>query len=180
MRIVMMMLVALATLGAQEIKLPASLDALSAKAVESVDVTLDGTLLRFAAKFADKDGTNSDVKKIMAGLDGIYVRSFEFAGEGEYSIADVDAVRAQLQSPAWVRVVGVRSKRHENDVDVYFKTSSGAALGGIVVISTEPRELTIVNVVGTIDPAQLSHLGGQFHIPVLDLTACRFPRKGSE
>jgi len=177
MRIAMMMVAAFVPLWGQEIKLPANLDALSAKAVESVDVTLDGSMLRLAARFADKDDNNGDVKKLLAGLNGIYVRSYQFAAEGEYDKADVDAVRAQFQAPTWARVVGVRSKRHGDDVDVYFKTASSGTLGGIVVISAEPRELTIVNIAGTIDPAQLSHLGGQFHIPMLDLTACKLPRK---
>jgi len=172
MKIAMMMVAALVPLCAQEIKLPANLDALSAKAVESVDVTLDGSLLRLAAKFfSDKEDTNAKVKKLLAGLEGVYVRSYQFAGEGEYSKADVDAVRTQFQPPAWSRIVGVRSKRHGDDVDVYFKTAGNGSLGGIVVISAEPKELTIVNIVGTIDPAQLSQLGGQFHIPELDVNA---------
>lgn len=172
MRIAIMMVAALVPLWAQEIKLPANLDALSAKAVESVDVTLDGSMLRLAAKFmSDKEDTNAKVKKLLAGLEGIYIRSYQFAGEGEYNKADVDAVRTQFQPPTWARVVGVRSKLHGNDVDVYFKTAGSGTLGGIVVISAEPTELTIVNVVGTIDPGQLTQLGGQFHIPELDVTA---------
>ncbi len=171
MKIAMMMVAALVPLCAQEVKLPANLDALSAKAVESVDVTLDGSMLRLAAKFAGKEDTNDKVKKLLAGLEGVYVRSYQFAGEGEYNKADVDAVRTQFQPPAWSRIVGVRSKRHDNDVDVYFKTAGNGSLGGIVVISAEPKELTIVNIVGTIDPAQLSQLGGQFHIPELDVNA---------
>ena len=180
MRIAILMVAALVPLWAQEIKLPANLDALSAKAVESVDVTLDGTMLRLAAKFADKDDMNGDVKKVLAGLEGIYVRSYQFAGEGEYDKADVDAVRTQFQSAAWSRIVGVRSKRHGDNVDVYFKIAGNGTSGGIVVICAEPKELTIVNIVGTIDPAQLSHLGGQFHIPALDMTACRLSRKESQ
>ena len=180
MRIAMMMVAALVPLWGQEIKLPANLDALGAKAVESVDVTLDGTLLQLAAKLAGKDDKNGDVKKLIAGLEGIYVRSYQFAAEGEYNKSDVDAVRAQLQAPTWARVVGVRSKRHGNDVDVYFKNAASGAVGGIVVICTEPKELTIVNIVGTIDPSQLSHLGGQFHIPALDITAGRFSERESQ
>lgn len=176
----MMMVAALAPLWGQEIKLPASLDALSAKAVDAVDVTLDGSLLQLAAKFADKDGESADVKKLIAGLQGIYVHSYQFASEGEYDKSDVDAIRAQLQAPVWLRVVGVRSKRHNDDVDVYFKMAASGVVGGIVVICTEPRKLTVVNIVGTIDPAQLSHLGGKFHIPELDLTASKLPWKESE
>jgi hypothetical protein len=180
MKIALMVVAALAPLWAQEIKMPANLDTLSAKAIEAVDVTLDGSMLRLLARFADKEGSDADVKKLLAALEGIYVRSYQFATEGEYNNADVDAVRTQFQPPAWARVVGVRSKRHGNDVDVYFKTAANGTLGGVVVISAEPRELTIVNIAGTIDPAQLSHLGGHFHIPALYLTESKFSRRESQ
>ena len=95
------------------------------------------------------------------------MRSFEFTHEGEYDMADVEAVRSQLQSPAWGRLVGVRSKHGEN-VDVYFKDGGNGKLGGVVVISAEPRELTIVNIIGTLDPEKLADLGGEFGIPKLE------------
>ncbi len=167
-------------LGAQEIKLPANLEKLAAKAEESVDVTLSGSMLRLAARFiSDKDADAANVRKLIAGLDGIYVRSFTFARDGEYNMADVDALRAQVQAPAWSRVVGVTSKRTGDDVDVYFKIGAGDKLGGIVIIAAEPRELTIVNIAGTIDPDQLVDLGGEFHIPKLQVNARFHGRKGS-
>jgi len=162
-------------LGAQDIKLPANLENLSKKAQESVDVTLDRGLLQLAAKFiSDRDSDAARVKKIIGGLEGIYVRSYQFAEDGDYDMADVDAVRSQLGMPTWSRIVGVRSKRHGEDVDVFLKvTAGGTQLGGLVIISAEPRELTFVNVVGTLDPDDVAELGGQFHIPRLDTRGWR-------
>jgi hypothetical protein len=172
MRIAIIMLAAvLMPLWAQEIKLPANLERLSAKAEETVDVTLDSSMLRLASRFlSDNDHDQAKVKKLITGLESVYVRSFEFAEEGDYSVADVDTVRAQLQAPTWLRIVGVRSTRHGDNVDVYFKSAGNGQFGGIVVIAAEPRELTFVNIIGTLDPAQLSDLGGEFHIPRLDMT----------
>src|SRR5271170_109629 len=115
---ILLAVVALAPLAAQDFKLPANLDKLSAKAEESVDVTLDGSLLKMAARFlSDKDDPDiAKVKRIIAKLEGVYVRSYQFAEEGEYSRADVESVRSQLQSPTWGRIVGVRSKRQSGDV----------------------------------------------------------------
>ena len=159
----------LAPLAAQDIRMPANLDRLAEKAEESVDVTLDRGLIQLAARFlSDHDKDQAKVKSIIAGLEGIYVRSYQFASEGAYDQADVQAVRAQLQSPEWARIVGVTSRTHSEDVDVYCKVvANGQKFGGFVVISAEPRELTIVNIVGTLDPDQLSDLSGQFHIPVI-------------
>ncbi|HTQ55470.1 MAG TPA: DUF4252 domain-containing protein [Bryobacteraceae bacterium] len=173
MRIATFVLAAAALpLWAQEIKLPVNLDALADKAEESVVVTMDKTMLKFAGRFL-KDSDDADARKIIAGLDGIYVRSFEFAKEGAYSPADVEAVRRQLQGPAWGRIVGVRSKRSDGDVDVYFKDAGNGQLGGIVVIAAEPRELTIVHIVGTIDPEKIGELGGEFGIPRLNASRIR-------
>jgi Domain of unknown function (DUF4252) len=167
MRFAAILLAAIALpMRAQEIKLPAHLDALAAKAEESVNVTLDKSMLQLARKFlSDKDPDEARARQLIAGLDGIYVRSFEFAAPGGYTAADVEAIRAQLQAPGWSRVVGVKSKLSGEDVDVYFKDAGGGRLGGIVVIDAEATELTIVNILGVLDPAQLSDLGGQFGIP---------------
>jgi hypothetical protein len=158
---------------AQEIKMPVNLDALADKAEESVVVTMDKSMLKLAGKFLKDEDDDAEVRKLIGGLDGIYVRSFQFSKDGEYSPADVEAVRNQLQGPAWGRIVGVRSKRSDGDVDVYFKDSGSGQLGGIVVIAAEPRELTIVSVIGTIDPEKIVDLGGEFGIPRLRASKIR-------
>ena len=47
--------------------------------------------------------------------------------------------------------------------------SEGSLIKGIAVVAAEPRELTVVNVVGPIDVERLSRLEGQFGIPPLEL-----------
>lgn len=153
---------------AQEIKLPVNIDALAEKADEAVTVTMDKSMLQLAARFMNgKDGDEADARKLISGLDSIYVRSFEFKNEGAYDMTDVEAIRRQLQGSPWGRLVGVRSK-HGDNVDVFFKDGGNGKLGGIVVIAAEPRELTIVHIIGTLDPEKLADLGGEFGIPRLE------------
>ena len=163
---------ALTPLCAQQSPLPANLDALAAKAEESVSVTLDHSMLQFAAKWIPDTGDDAKVKKLIAGLQGIYVRSYQFASEAEYNKADVDAFREQFRAPEWSRIVGSRSKRHGDNADIFIKTDANGNVAGVVVIAAEPRELTVVHLLGNIDPAQLSGLGGRFHIPRIELNAC--------
>jgi hypothetical protein len=166
--------------GAQDFRLPPALDRLAAKAQATVDITLDKSLLGLAARFlSDKDDDEVRAKRLIAGLNSINVRSYEFDAAGEYSSADVDAVRSQLQPPAWSRVVGVTSKRDSENADVYIKTESNGNVGGVVIIAAEAKELTIVHIAGSIDPAQLADLGGRWHIPrivVGSMTGKRRPR----
>jgi hypothetical protein len=159
---------ALAPLGAQEIKLPASVERLSAKASSVVDVTMDANLIQLASRFlSDKDADDAQVKKLIAGLKGIYVRSFEFDKPGEYQDSDVEPIRALLKNPAWSRIVGVRSAKSGENAEVYIKTDNNK-IGGLVVLATEPKELTLVSIEGSIDPDQLHELGGHFGIPKID------------
>jgi Domain of unknown function (DUF4252) len=167
-RSVVVAALALAPLCAQEIKLPASLDRLASKATEVVDVTMDAHLLQLASRFlSDKSPDDANVKKLVSGLRGLYVKSFEFEKPGEYQSADIDSVRAQLRTPAWSRIVNVRSRKSGENSEVYVKTDNGK-IGGLAIISTEPKELTIVSIEGSIDPDQLSDLGGHFGIPKID------------
>jgi hypothetical protein len=154
----------LTTCRAEDLKMPVNLDRLAERASESVDVTLDSSMLQLASGFLSKeDPDEAQVKKLVGKLKSIYVRSFEFDKVGQYSIGDVDAIRAQLKSPSWSRVVGVKSLKGENS-EVYLQ-KNGDQIGGLVVIDAEPRELTIVHIDGPIDPEELSRLGGHMGIP---------------
>jgi len=146
----------------------AHLDYLAKKASETVDVNIDERLIQLAAKlFSDKDEDEAQIKKLVNGLKGIYVKSFEFDNENEYSSADVDSIRSQLREPAWSRLVNVTSKR-EGIVEVYVALN-GADVVGLAVLSAEPKELTIVNIVGPVDLQKLAKLEGNLGIPDLGI-----------
>jgi hypothetical protein len=163
---------------AQDIKLPADVEKLSAKAKETVEVTMDGPMLRWASKFLSaEDPEEAKCAKLVANLKGIYVRSFEFDKEGEYSSADVEALRSQLHSPAWSRVVGVRSERDGDNVDIFFKMAD-EKMAGIVIIAAEAKELTFVNIVGPLEVDQLADLSGEFGIPKLNPKSLSKAQKG--
>ncbi len=156
-------------MAAQEIKIPASIEKLGEKAKEVVDVTMDGPLLQLAARFlSGRDPDEARVKKLVAGLKGVYVRSFEFDGRGEYQDSDLDPIRAQLKAPGWSRIVGVKSKRGGENSEVYLKSDANG-ITGLAVIAAEPRELTIVQIIGPIQPEDLRDLGGHFGIPRMEL-----------
>jgi hypothetical protein len=145
------------------------LDRLAARASSTVDVSLDGALLKLGAKFLSADDPDqAKVKRLVDGLKGIYVKTFEFEKEDEYSESDLTTIRSQLRASDWSRIVGVRSKRDGENVEVYIKIG-GTGPGGLAVIAAEPKELTVVNIVGKIDLDQLSDIGGNFSIPKMDL-----------
>src|SRR5688500_14828719 len=91
---------------------------LEARAEEVVDVTVDASMLRMAAKFfSGKDKDERAIREMISGLEGIYVRSYQFSKTGEYDLSLVERVKSQL-GPSWKPLVTVRSKKKKN-VNIY-------------------------------------------------------------
>ena len=142
---------------------------LRSKAVDSVDVTLDGFLLRIARKFVRSDADDPEAAAaadFLENIKSVRVRNFTFDEDGAYSKSDVDSVRKQLSSPGWSPLVQVHRNAPQEDVDVYVNME-GDQVKGLAVIASEPREFTIVNIVGSIDVDKIGRLEGQFGIPQL-------------
>lgn len=146
----------------------ASLDHLAAKASQSVDVNVDERLMKSAAKvFSDQDADERKIKKLVEGLKGIYVRSFEFDKSGQYTAADLEPIRTQLSGPGWTRMVNVTSKKDGN-LEVYL-LFHGEQVNGLAVLHSDEKELTVVNIVGPVDLDKLAQLEGQFGVPELGI-----------
>jgi len=149
--------------------------ALADKASESVAVTLDANLLGMGCRFLDaQNPEEAAAKKVCTSLTGIYVRHYTFESDYAYPKGDIEGVRRQLSGPGWSRIVEARSKKENTNADV-FLLLAGDKVQGLAVIASEPREFTIVNIVGNIDLAQLHDLEGSFGVPKLGIEAGKKP-----
>jgi hypothetical protein len=174
---VLVTLGAAATAGAQNPRIQTSqLDALAAKASQTVDINIDERLMQLTRRFlSSKDDDEAKVKELVNGLKGIYVKSFEFENEGQYTDADLEGIRSQLRNTAWNRIVNVNSKK-EGRVEVYLM-QTGDQISGLAVLATEPKEITVVNIIGPVDLEKLTQLEGQFGIPDLEIERSKPKRK---
>jgi hypothetical protein len=143
-----------------------SLERLAPKAAEAVNIEIDGILIKFAGSMlSDEDADERAVKELIGSLRGVYVRSYEFKSEGQFADADVAGVREQLRAPGWSRVLDVKSKGLDfGDAEVYLATSGGRVEGFALVV-VEPREVTVVNIVGALDLDKIRRLGDNFKLP---------------
>jgi hypothetical protein len=156
-----------------------SLDHLAAKADKSVDVNIDERLIRLASKvFSDTDAEEREIKKVVAGVKGIYVRVFEFENEGQYSSADLETIRTQLRAPGWTRLVNVTSKK-EGNLEVYL-LMNGDLVNGLAVLASDVKELAVVNIVGPVDLDKLAKLEGQLGIPELGIEPAKKTKNDDE
>lgn len=147
-----------------ELKLP-SFAGLQQKATESVDITMGSTALGLmGALMDDHDQDSADVKKAIKALKTVQVRNYQFDSDFAYSKSDIDAVRSQLAGPVWSQLAQVHDRKKNEDVDVYVALDNHKVTG-LAVIASEPREFTIVNIVGAVDLEQVASLQRHLGIP---------------
>jgi hypothetical protein len=138
-----------------ELRIP-NYDHLNRKASDKTSLSLSGPLLRLALKLSDADDQDPD-RQLLAQLKRVQVRSYEFATDHAYTQDDVDIVRRQLETPQWSQLVKVRNAKENEQVDVFICIENGETRG-FAIISAEPRELTIVNIVGSISVEQMERV----------------------
>jgi hypothetical protein len=132
---------------------------------EFVEVNVNSNLISMVAKLTQK--AEPDVAQLLQGLHAIRVNVIGLTDENREDVGNrIKAIRAQLDTQGWERIVTVQEKKQ--DVGVYLKTRSEEAVEGIVVTVLDgKKEAVLVNVVGDIKPEQLALLGERFHIDPL-------------
>jgi hypothetical protein len=153
--------------GAQ-LRLPA-FETLQQHAVDSVNVTFGPEALGLAgwAMAQDDDPESADATAMLRGVKAITVRSFRFAQDNQYQQSELDSVRSQLTGPEWKSLVHVHQNGGKSEnVDVCINMVQDR-VAGLAIVTSSAREFTIVNIVGSFDPAKLARLGQQFHLPGL-------------
>lgn len=138
---------------------------LQSKATESVDITIGPFLMWLAGSIAPEraeDGT--PLKEIVKGIEAVYVRSYQFDSDDVYSMDDVEKVRSQLRSDQWKPLAEIRSRKNSENVDIFISIQNDKPTG-FAIVASEPREFTIVNIVGTIDIDHLAKLQAGLGLP---------------
>src|SRR5215469_3389582 len=92
-------------------------EGLAKKATETVNISLDPSLLGLAAGFLDSGKPDeAATKDLIAGLKGIYVRSYTFDSDFAYPADQVERVRAQLTGPGWSRIIQTNNTKDHTHV----------------------------------------------------------------
>jgi hypothetical protein len=140
---------------------------LAARASDVTEVTLGKNMLAFAAKIMNgKDDDDAETRKLIEGLEGIYVREYEFDKPGEFSPEEVDQLRKYFETSEWSPIVKERERKNNESTDVMVKLVNGES-HGIFILEVEPKELTIVLILGPIKMDDLSKLKGVGGLSVL-------------
>jgi hypothetical protein len=139
---------------------------LAEKAKESVDISLDGDQLKSAGSFfGGGKGAPSDAEfeELVKGLQGIYVKVFEFENAGEYSMRDIDTVVRQVEREGWKKLMSVRGTGER--VEMWIRDNHED--GGMFFVASEPTELVLINIVGKVNLESLRKLQGRMGVPMM-------------
>ena len=139
---------------------PAVEKELAARASDVTEVTLGKNMLGFAAKFMNgKDQDEAATRKLIENLDGIYVRSYEFDKEGQYSMEEIEKLRSYFATSEWTPIVHSHERKSGETSDILVKVVNGETRG-MFILSAEPKELSIVLILGPVRMEDLGRLSG--------------------
>ncbi len=130
-----------------------------------VEVNIKGNLLDMAARLAAKE--EPEIADLLKGIRSVRVNVVGLDdGNRAETQARIKAVRGELDTKGWERVVTVSEK--DQDVGIYLKTRGQDAVEGLVVTVIENgKQAVLVNIVGDIRPEKLADLGENLGIEPL-------------
>ncbi|MBP6508345.1 MAG: DUF4252 domain-containing protein [Opitutaceae bacterium] len=132
-----------------------------------VEVKIDAGLLKFAAKIAEKH--EPEAAALLKRIKHVHVNVVGLDENNRGAASEkIAAVRQQLEAAGWMPTVNVHEPEKGQEVAVYIKSRADEAIEGIVVtVIDHNKEAVFVNVVGEIQPEQLSELTARFNIDSL-------------
>lgn len=157
--------------GFTSAKLDVNTEELKGQADEVVEVNLDGKALQEGSKLlAIRDGISGSVKSVLGGIKGIYRKTYRFAAGNSYEEGAVTSIRSQMTNDGWAPMIDVQDKRQNKGLTVYsFTSTDGTSPNGVTVISTDPGEITVLNLVGDIDLDALADVGATLGMPAMSI-----------
>lgn len=134
-----------------------TLDKLGANATGKTSITLEGDTLKLATSFLGDD------KSAFRSLTGVYVRNYEFDKPGQYKEADLEPLRAYLKTLQWSKIVDTKDANETSEI--YVQPLPNNKLGGLAIVSAEPKEVSVVFISGVLNMSDIGKLGGNLGIP---------------
>jgi hypothetical protein len=152
----------------QSAQVPIDFEQLAKKAEQVTRISLDKDAIQMAMWLIPKNGDTAKLRKVIENLQGIYVRSYTFDKDGDFSSSDLDPLRRIITGSGWSCLVSVHKKKTGEDTDLCLRKDKDRILG-LAIINAEPKELTVVNILGAITPEEFSQLQEFFDIPTINI-----------
>ncbi len=122
-----------------------------------VNIDLEGAMLQAAAGAMQQEGEDSDIARLVAGLERVRVMVGSPQGVDPAAIAaSFERAVSTMEGAGWKRILSVRDEGEQ--VYLFSRESAGTIVGLTLLVSDGGEELVLVNVVGAIDPVLLGRV----------------------
>ncbi len=168
MVLVVLITVSAATFAAAQVQhewVPQGIEALRQSASSKTEFTLDHSMLVFASKL---DPDNEDLRRVIAGVNGVSVHSYHFSGRWMYDPAVLSSVKEEYHAAGWKQLMNNHEKDGGPGVSDLWIRLENNAISDIAILVARANEVNFIVVSGSISPLDLSHLGGHFGIPKIE------------
>ncbi len=153
-----------AALGQTQGWVPQGMDSLGRNASSRTEFALDHSMLVLASKL---DQDDDSLRRVIAGVDGVSVRSYGFSKPGMYDSEILTSVRQQYHAAGWQHMVGNNKDGNSGATDLWIRYQNNAVTN-IAVLFAGQSHLNFISVSGSISPLDLFHLAGHFGIPRIE------------
>lgn len=124
-----------------------------------VMVNISGFLLKFMAAASKKE--DPEAAALMRSLDAVRVNVYSTDGQLAAAQEQIASVKTILEKDGWQPVVQV--KESDEEVQIFMKADD-AGMQGLSVMTVNTEEAVFVNIIGDIDPSQLSMVMDQIDV----------------
>ena len=156
---------AAASAQTQQDWVPHGIENLGQNASSRTEFTLDHSMLVFASKL---DQDDEDLRRVVAGVDGISVHSYRFPKPGMYDSGALNSVRQQFHAAGWKHMVSTHDKNGGSGATDLWVHFDNKAIRNVAVLLAGEKQLNLIAVSGSISPLDLFHLSGHFGIPKIE------------
>jgi hypothetical protein len=152
---------------------------LAARASSVDEITLSKNMLAAAAALFmnSKDKDEAATSQLVERLDGIYVRDYEFAKEGQFSIEQIEQLRKYFETSEWTPIVRDRDHTTGESSDIMVKMVNGKS-SGLFILDVEPKEISIVLILGPVGMEELGKLKNLAWLGIMEGTHHTGPDNG--
>lgn len=144
---------------------PKGIESLRQSASSKTEFTLDHSMLVLASKL---DSDNQDLRRVIAGVNGVTVHSFRYSGRSTYDPQALSSVKDEYHAAGWNQVINKHAKDGGPGVTDVWVRMENNAVSNVAVLVTKANEVDFVAVSGSISPIDIFRLGGHFGIPKME------------
>jgi len=127
-----------------------------------IDVSVEGALMKLVAEASRIE--DPELADLLQKLRGVFVRGYDTSQGDMAGIRNhANQVGRDLVETGWSSVIRVRNEREH--VQMFARYRGDIVIGMVVLsINEADNETMFLNIVGTIDPAQIARIGQKFNI----------------